>query len=162
MNGKYKSIDEKILAYTAGLFDGEGCVSIAKWKIGTSKRYHSPRHVLRVLVSNTNKEVLTWIKEKFGGYISNHSSNKSLSSGHSPSYSWNLERKRAMHFLESISPLLIIKRRTTELAIEFQKWINEEKRTHPVSKEVIAKRDWYKKEISRLCHYKSSSQKKYD
>lgn len=50
---KYRTKD---LAYIAGLFDGDGTVSIVHQKVG-GKLFHTPY----VNIVNTNKKVIDWI-----------------------------------------------------------------------------------------------------
>lgn len=50
------------IAYIAGLFDGEGCVSVRKWT--TKKAF---QHTLYVSITNTDKKVLDWIQSQYGG-----------------------------------------------------------------------------------------------
>ena len=47
------------IIYLAGFFDGDGCITT------------SPKTNFRLTISNTNKEILDWIKKNFGGNINN-------------------------------------------------------------------------------------------
>ncbi len=51
-------------AYAAGILDGEGCISIRH-----DKRDDRPEHTYtpRITIVNTNKQVINWYKENFGG-----------------------------------------------------------------------------------------------
>jgi hypothetical protein len=64
-------MNEVDLAYAAGIFDGEGSVSIIHTKTGHTKADGSIyRHYrLQVCVVNTNPILCQWLKETFGGCI---------------------------------------------------------------------------------------------
>lgn len=95
-------------AYTAGLLDGEGSISI------------TPKLYLSVKIRNTDKPVLLWLQEvlhrflaKSGGLYKNNSTNKQC-------FSLEFNGKHAKSVLEFLLPYLRIKKRQAELAIEFQ------------------------------------------
>ncbi len=62
-----KDID---LAYIAGLVDGEGCIMITKENRLYTEAKHGYRFWLQVKITNTNKAVLEWVKDLFGGSVS--------------------------------------------------------------------------------------------
>jgi len=51
------------IAYIAGFFDGEGCIRIKKASQGGNSYY------LWVAITNSNKEILEFIKDIFGGKV---------------------------------------------------------------------------------------------
>jgi hypothetical protein len=93
--------DSNEIAYTAGLFDGEGSISLVRQK---NNRSHSPQ----VAVASTDYEVLHWLRNRFGGSIVTKQPRKS---SHSISYDWRLTDRRALHFLRLIRPYLVIERK---------------------------------------------------
>jgi len=104
------------LAYTAGIIDGEGCISICKHSSPTSRyRY---RYDLRVDVGMCEELIPMWLYMHFGGNLRNHKGRKP---SHRPVYHWQIASKQAQHFLELILPYLKTKRPQAELAITFQK-----------------------------------------
>ncbi len=54
-------------AYLAGIIDGEGCITIS---IRSNRKLFSVIH--RLMVYNTNKEMIDWIASRFGGSQSIH------------------------------------------------------------------------------------------
>lgn len=110
--------DKEQLAYIAGLFDGEGCVSISKtWP----KDRLNPRYKLCVTIANTNPKPLIIIKKLYGGYI--YIGNKSP--GRKILYTWKIATKSTERFLGDILPYLIIKKEEVELALIHRKFINK-------------------------------------
>jgi hypothetical protein len=89
------------IAYTAGLFDGEGSISLVRQK---NNRSHSPQ----VAVASTDYEVLDWLQKRFGGSIVTKQPYKI---NHSVSYDWRLTDRRALNFLQLIRPYLVIERK---------------------------------------------------
>ena len=89
------------LAYAAGLFDGEGSISLVRQK---NNRWHSPQ----VAVASNDYEVLSWFQKRFGGSIVTKQPRMST---HSVSYDWRLTDRRALAFLKLIRPYLVIERK---------------------------------------------------
>src|SRR5438876_10406982 len=52
------------VAYTAGFFDGEGCVNIARYL-----KRGRPYHTLAIIFTNTDFRVLEWLQRRWGGYL---------------------------------------------------------------------------------------------
>lgn len=94
--------------YAAGFFDGEGCVNCSVNKGG------SP--FVRILVVNTNIEVLEKLQETWGGDIN---ANYKSKEHWKQAYTWRLSHSAAAKFLEDISPFLIVKEQQAKLALEF-------------------------------------------
>ncbi|MCJ7828131.1 MAG: LAGLIDADG family homing endonuclease [Dehalococcoidia bacterium] len=59
--------DNSTLAYTAGIMDGEGCISITCNKKKSSRKGIEYR--IRVNVANTNEWLVNWLKFNFGGCV---------------------------------------------------------------------------------------------
>lgn len=94
-------VDIKELAYAAGLFDGEGSISLIRHR---ENRTHSPQ----VSIASTDYEVVHWFQERFGGSVV---TKQPRMSNHSVSYDWRLTDRRALAFLEIIRPYLVIERK---------------------------------------------------
>ena len=107
-----------LLAYTAGIIDGEGCILIAR---GIKMKSKIPYHQLQVVVSNTNLWLCEWLKMQYGGSITKD--RRSLIKGSLSKniiHKWFLSSKPAAKFLETILPYLYLKRAQAELAVRFQ------------------------------------------
>lgn len=85
------------LAYAAGLFDGEGTVTLSKQK--ASAKFRTPT----VSVSSTTLSLLEFLKELFGGSIV---AQKVYQDHHKQSWSWKLDYNRALNFLCQILPFM--------------------------------------------------------
>jgi intein/homing endonuclease len=100
------NISPTMLAYMAGFFDAEGCVTTSKRRIN--------RHPIHCEITQQTREVLDLIKSYFEGAISFAI----------------IGRKRGLYkicfgtlatrkFLEAISPYLIVKKEQAQVAIEY-------------------------------------------
>jgi hypothetical protein len=107
-------------AYLAGFMDGEGSFSIVKTyqikqRVDGSKvkniRYH-----LHVKITNTNKTVLDWIVEHFGGQLSNKKQVREWKPKWDLTITGNASMER---FILAIMPYLIVKKKQAQTALDF-------------------------------------------
>lgn len=84
-------------AYYAGLFDGEGTVTMTK------KKKDLPFRVPVVSMSSTTLELLEHVQHNYGGSISPH---KTYKDHHKISWSWKLDNRKALDFLRDIRPYM--------------------------------------------------------
>ncbi len=87
------------LAYCAGLFDGEGCITLTK---GGDSNYR-----LRLKITSTDYSVLTWLQEHFGGSII---LSRKETDNNKESWDWYCKTEDQVVFLFGILPYTIIKR----------------------------------------------------
>ena len=104
---KYK---ERDIAYLAGLIDGEGHIRIAYTVANQFSKKH--QWSMAIVISNTNTEVLNWVKKKFGGYV--YRSQKATKF-HKAAFKWVLNTKEANRLSKIVLPFSIIKRRQLQL-----------------------------------------------
>ncbi len=98
-------------AYAAGIIDGEGCIQITR----SRRNLH-----LRVMVSNTNLEVLEWLQLNYGGSICAHKTY--ALTPRKKIYDWTAAGPNATELLEKILPFLIIKEREARIAVQYPHW----------------------------------------
>ncbi len=91
------------MSYLAGLIDGEGCFYLAHHKNGHGFIHEDPR----IIVSNTNKDIMLWLKDNFGGYTTTQ---KPTNPKHKMKYQWIIAGQKALMLANWLEPLLIIKR----------------------------------------------------
>ena len=137
----------EILAYTAGLFDGEGCIHISKVKAG-QYNHKLDYHQLHVNLVNTNKKVLNWLKDEFGGSVRRHDIK-----ARSKCWTWYMYTIKAKDFLKLIYPYLIIKKEQAKIAIEFrEKRINIQFKDRESQLQEVIRREKCRQKISKLNH----------
>jgi hypothetical protein len=129
--------------YIAGLFDGEGCVSIGMEK--PSSRRKSPKYYLQAFIVNTYKPVIDYLYTVCGGSVS-----KSWNGGNRKLiYRWAVNSRMAESFLKLIQPHVIIKQKQLELALEFMNTKTRVRGTRVVP-EQIAIYEKYKQKMHTL------------
>lgn len=107
------------IAYIAGLFDGEGCVSVYHEK---TTKYRLAR--IQASLSNTNLPIVEYLKDCFGGYVKT----RILPSG-KLCKSWSVSCRKAAEVLTQLIPYLKIKRGQAELALRIFALTNRERRS---------------------------------
>jgi len=118
------------VAYIAGFFDGEGCVRIKKSNQGGNSYY------VWVAITNSNKEILDYVAEIFGGSVRRAEKrvNKWI-------YHFLITSSEATDMLKTMLGFLREKKEQAELAIQFHEM---KEKLKPVEKEA------YYKKISEL------------
>lgn len=107
------------IAYIAGFFDGEGCVTITRNSPRGEKRF--PTYSLKAQTVQTELSVLQWMQQKFGGSIVVTVKHD----GYRTAYRHCLSGDRAAVFIRTILPYLRIKRPQAELGLQFQDRIHD-------------------------------------
>lgn len=112
--------NETELAYAAGIVDGEGCIFI-----GNRGGNATPKYTLKVEVCSTTPVVLRWLRNRFGGNITNATT---PSDKQKPQQRWSVSTAAAGKFLAAIRPYMVIKAEQADLAIQFQLRMNHHRR----------------------------------
>lgn len=103
------------LAYTAGIIDGEGCISIVRKPYKTAG--FPTNYELYVKVQTADKIICPWLHIRFGGSLG-------MTKGYNGNrrcHTWGVSSASAELFLRAILPWLRLKRAEAELGIEFRK-----------------------------------------
>lgn len=136
------------LAYLAGIIDGEGSIMLWKSEIDPSRR---GQFNLRVNISTTDKCLMVWLFENFGGrfYEMNAPSRKS-NPNWKQQYIWEVKRPEMLKFLKNIHPFLVIKKERCEVAIRFRETFA--KRERFLTKETFDIRQSLYEQMKHLNH----------
>jgi len=136
------------IIYIAGLFDGEGHITISK-NVYKNKKWN-PAYYLSIGITNTDKQILEWIKVIVGtGRVRLNSKAKTIGNSQN-CYSWLATAKQAKFVLELLYPFLKIKKDRAMLGIEFQKRMKRIVNQIPVSKEEIMLRERTRLKVREL------------
>lgn len=111
------------IAYAAGLFDGEGMVRIARYKIPNSI---NTRYQVITMIGMTHEPVIRALCETFGGSVHCNDHSK-RNAKHRPQWCWYLSSRKASEFLAAIRPFLIVKAAEVDIATALQFNIDEYK-----------------------------------
>lgn len=129
------------IIYLAGIVDGEGCINIVKYHKENRYRYR-----LQLRVINTNRELVDWIKERWGGWITsrNRGSQRTV-------YEWIVTDQAAEDMLAEMNGWLIVKRDQANIALDFRATYGKiQYKQGGLSQDTIDMRDAMKEAISRL------------
>jgi len=112
---------KKKIIYLAGLFDGEGCITIGKHQLRGYRK--KPEFSLTLSISNTHKEVLEWVKENFKGQVYKKSLtlSKKEKLRRKQVYWWRASNPDIREILMKIVPYVKIKKEQVKVALEFIK-----------------------------------------
>lgn len=116
-------------SYLAGLFDGEGCISIYRLtnKLGKAKY----RYDLQAFIYNNHEGVIRWVQDKVG-YGRVKIQKRPEGKNWKPNYLIRFSSTMAQSFLEEIVDYLKVKQERAKLAIDFQKFRSSRKfQKHP-------------------------------
>jgi hypothetical protein len=102
------------IAYVAGFLDGEGCVSLAWRKGKLGYNYITPI----IQITNTNEEVLIWIKSIFGGSIQFRPDTRKT---RKDSWCVTMAGETALKFLKSVRPYLRIKTKQADIVMSINR-----------------------------------------
>lgn len=106
-------------AYVAGLIDGEGSVEIQKRKRAqcVNNVYFCPR----IRICMTDKNIIEWLKDSFGGFISYRKEHDNCRE----SFSWAMTSVKSVKpFIEKVYPYLKVKKQQALLIKDFIKTYN--------------------------------------
>jgi excisionase family DNA binding protein len=143
VQNKLDNLSQVNLAYIAGLFDGEGSISI-------THRKQWNYFYLGITISNTYLPVVERVQQLLGGSIGGK---RYKNPKYKIGYWWRIDCRQAGQVLEMLLPYLIIKRQKAIVAIKFQNSIRinttqgRNGRLLPLSPEEVAQRLAFKKEL---------------
>lgn len=140
--------------YIAGLFDGEGSVSIARSSTPGEKilrgrpGYFYEKYFLQLSIVNTHRGILERVQYIYGGSLRQTTPVE----GRRTCYVWALRGKHARRFLQDMLPLAHIKCEQMAMAIRFidlpRGWnVEERKRIYAVMTALNGKRNHHRRQI---------------
>lgn len=88
---------EKILAYAAGIIDGEGSIMLIR---SHANEFRSPC----VSITNTTFSIIEFLQSHFGGHVVRQKTYKTY---HKTAWIWKLHGLSVLRFLESILPYML-------------------------------------------------------
>ncbi len=106
------------IAYLAGLFDGEGCLLIARTSPGKPWSSRQFRFQSRVSLNIRERHICEAFKKAFGGSVRKNSRNNEK---WATTYNWQGNSKTVIAMSEALLPFLRLKNRQAKLLLQFQK-----------------------------------------
>src|SRR5262245_29440848 len=108
----------KLIAYAAGLFDGEGFIRIQSHRSKSDEVMQ-----IRGGICMTHPAALILMQRSFVGSL--HSGGKRKMSTHKPLYQWAISSQKCATFLRLIRPFLHVKAAEVDVALQFQSHIDK-------------------------------------
>lgn len=104
------------LAYLAGFIDGEGCITVVRYRRDRPNRVHRGWYQPFLIVCNRDPAPLLVLRETFGGCVVCQKSHH----GWGEVYRYQLRRRDALEeVLRALMPYLIVKREVAGLVLDF-------------------------------------------
>ena len=125
--------DKTLLAYTAGIIDGEGSISIARQS--REKHIAGYSHRVQVCVTSTNEWLCQWLRLNWGGNV--YKGTTKTKPHYKQAWKWTIVTNKSINFLEAILPYLNLKRDEAELAIQWQQIKRKRGSRHITSNELM-------------------------
>ena len=142
------SVDKNEVAYIAGFFDGEGTINLQ-----THHRNNAAKTTtfhLKFRITNTNKEILDFIKFFFG--VGKIYEMKRYSLKHKVAWSYELNGHDAAFAIKILLPYLVVKKEQAKLALKFAATLGPRYAAKKLDVEVVEFRLGIGNRISELNH----------
>jgi len=115
----YKPTD---IAYLAGIIDGEGSIYIGNFSCNPKTKL--PYYQTNIQVSNTDKALIDWLKNTFGGLVNTRTRKQIPANSRKQVFMWTVTGERLTHLCEEILPYLICKKRQAEIMLKMRATFN--------------------------------------
>ena len=113
-------MNEKEKCYWAGLFDGEGCISIRLNRPTQTSRHKTNLYALITKVTMCDKELVKQMQKSFGiGHLTINQRQESLRVKQRPALSWTCMSNDAMQVIIILKPYLRSKLNEAKIALDF-------------------------------------------
>ena len=106
------------IAYLSGIIDGEGSIYIGNFSC--NKKTKVPYYQTNIQVTNTDKPLIDWLIQTFGGLTSKRTAKQHTSNSRKQAYMWTASGDRVTHLCELILPYLIVKTKQCEIMIKMR------------------------------------------
>jgi len=139
---------DPFIVWCAGFFDGEGSICIPRGSRPGASRVASAQMWLQVTVTQSVKQPLLDIQERFGGRVTRMSQPKDKFVRR-PLWRWIGDSDVGADFLKAMRPYLRVKNRQADLAFEFQATMRKYTKRSP-TQEILDLRLRIKNEITAI------------
>ena len=104
-----KQYSEVEIAYMAGIIDGEGSIYIGNFS--SNKKTGSKYYQTNIEVTNTDKNLMDWIVNTFGGRLNTYTMKQLPKNSRRTVYRWIATGERVTHLCEIMKLYLIAKKK---------------------------------------------------
>lgn len=134
-------------AYTAGIIDGEGTI-----KLQHQRARNPVLYIPTVLVTSTSFELPEWLKENWGGWLSEIQPRSPKGTENCrKALVWTLQGSdKVLILVKAIQPYVLVKRAHTNLMIDFLTTGEVSQPPKPISETELLRRQLYFQQFTEL------------
>jgi hypothetical protein len=136
--------DPAILAYAAGLVDGEGCICLRR-QYGPKVKGRANGYSLQITIANTKEAMINWLYEHFGALYGVRKCVR-----YRVMWEWYVCGRQSVQFVEALLPYLVVKREQAQVLIEYLQIGGYYKRGQPFPPAVVERREVLKQRLHVL------------
>lgn len=142
--------EREALAYFAGVFDGEGYFTVRELRSRhalDAGRSRGPVHTAVAGINITDRPTVERFHERFGGTLFRH---PRTYPNRKQIWCWNVSRRKAVGFIESVRPWLRIKGGQADLLLELQSLMRHDWGVRGIPADNVARRVAIREQVQRL------------
>lgn len=124
--------EETMLAYLAGIIDGEGSIGIERLK--PTKNRKKDYYVCRLTVINTNEDIMQLLRR----YLKGNYDKRKLIPGRKPCFRWHVFGNELQWALAILEPYIVIKSKQLDVVMNYRDTVG--KTGWKVSDDILEKR----------------------
>lgn len=136
------------LAYLAGIIDGEGSIYIGNFS--KNKKTGAKYYQTAIEVTNTEKLLIDWLLENFGGRSYTYTKNQLPKNSNKEVYRWIIAGDLLTNLCHLLLPYSIIKKKEYEIMIKMRKTYELTGLGKNLTQEILDERQRYLKEMQSL------------
>jgi len=143
-----------VLAYMAGIIDGEGSITITDCTKKQSRTFFTTS----LGISTTDKVLIDWVVDKFGGWNSSYTPKQTPKNSRKKVYRWQITGENLETLLKLVYPYIVIKKQEIEIMLAMRKTFTKSSKV--ISPEIIELRKKYTTQIKKIhCRNYNNSKK---
>ncbi len=113
--------DPAVLAYIAGIIDGEGYVGIPRSRTRDGRERKNVYYRIRVTITNSDARLLLWLQKTLvGGSVASTGYKNQAQNQHKPCWFFHLSGANCERLLVAVIPYLILKKEQALLCLEMR------------------------------------------
>lgn len=141
-----KEYPATVLAYMAGIIDGEGSITITD----CSEKQGRSFFTTSLGISSTDEVLIDWIIDNFGGWKGEYTPKQLPANSRKRVYRWQITGKNLEAILTLVYPHLVIKKREADIMFKMRETYHMLKPQQPITDEIVELRKKYTKELRNI------------
>ena len=117
-------MNKEDVIYIAGLFDGDGCITIRMNRPTSTSKHKSTLFSLVVKVTMCDKKTIKYLHDAFKVGHFRKNTGKEYNKSRSDAWSWTVMSRNALFVIKKLYPYLRTKKSEADVALEFEQVMN--------------------------------------